>query len=330
MSEIKGYDLADLSILVSYYNKQNYLDSLFSCLTSLLQLNGKVHIIDDGSNKDAVAALCKKVEDLAPELRINLNLSFQANMGSSATRNLLLDSVNTPYFIFLDADDRVNPSVLRDCLNMFRCSKADCLISPLSEAENTFPFPKLQEKAVLFQTQNKNEIYRALGYWRIIYRKASFDNFAIRFLPGVNTVNFKNFILDDVLFLIRFSSKINEILLAPRQFSFYIYNSQPFSQESRASYRRQESIMPLAVNYYLDFYSRRGLEISDAERRMLWENLNSCYRDLTPKSKLKFLLRFARSTIAVTRSVTPRENVFMLLRRIALLLKALIQSLHIF
>ena len=327
MSEVKAYDLADLSILVSYYNKQNYLDQLFSCLTPLLTLNGKVHIIDDGSDEEAMAALCEKVEDLAPELRINLNLSFQSNMGSSATRNLLLDSVNTPYFIFLDADDIVISNVLVECLKWLSCSTADCLISPFSATEKTFPFPVSQNTAVLFRMKNQDLIYQALGYWRIIYRKSIFDEAVIRFLPGVRETRFKDFILDDCLFLIRFSSVAKELLLAPQEFSFYIYNPPPFSQESRANYRRQESIMPLAVNYYLEFYSRRGLEISDAERRMLWQNLNSCYRDLTPKSKLKFLLRFARSTIAVTQPVTLRDNVFVLLQRIALLLKALIQSL---
>jgi glycosyltransferase involved in cell wall biosynthesis len=327
MNKTARKDLSDLSILVSYFNKENFLNPLFDCLIDCLELNAKIHIIDDGSNEKSRNALREKVGRISPKLKRNLSCTHQTNIGSSGTRNLLLGKVNTPFFIFLDADDKVIPRILKDCLNWLKCSTADCLIAPWSEGEKTFPFPEEKEKPRLFLMQRRDEIYRAMGYWRIIYRKNSFDNSIIRFLPGVRESKFKDFILDDALFLIRFSSKVLELLLASRDSCFYIYSPPPFSQEARANYRRQESIMPLAVIYYVNFYARHGQEISNVEEEMLWENLLACYRDLTPKSKRKFFLRFVRSSLKISRPIRVRKNCMKFCSRLMVLLMIFLQAM---
>lgn len=312
-------DLSGLSILVSYFHKEDFLSPLFCCLIDALKLNAKVHIIDDGSCQESRILLSRRIESVPSELKSNLFYSYQANLGSGGTRNLLIDKVNTPFFVFLDADDYLILDSLTKCLNWLKYSTAQALVAPLSRSENTLPFP-FSDSPQFYQVEG-SWLYAAMGYWRIIYRRETFDYGDIRFVPGSNKGLFKEFILDDTLFMIRFSSKISEVLLAPNDLGFYVYNPPAFTKESRANYRRQESLMPFANIKYSTQYNKNKVKILEIEKRMLWINLKSCYEDLGPKYKLRYFLRFAFSLIYTQLFPLKKDSICLIYKHLGSLLK---------
>ena len=317
-------DLSGLSILVSYFNKEDFLSQLFNCLIDSLKLNAKVYIIDDGSCQKSRTLLSKRIESVPSELKLNLFYFYQANLGSGGVRNLLIDRVKTPFFVFLDADDYLILDSLAKCLNWLKSSTAQALVAPFSKSENTLPFPII-DSPQLYQVQGV-ELYEAMGYWRIIYRRETFNYSEIRFVPGSNTGHFEKFILDDALFMIRFSSKISEVLLAPYYHVFYVYNPPAFTKESRANYRRQESLMPFANMKYTTQYNKDKVKILEIEKRMLWINLKSCYEDLGPKWKLRYFPRFASSIIYTQLFPLKKDSIYLIYKHLGSLLKILYRS----
>lgn len=317
-------DLSGLSILVSYFHKEDFLSQLFNCLIDSLKLNAKVHIIDDGSCQKSRILLSKKIESVPSELKLNLFYSYQSNLGSGAVRNLLIDKVNTPFFIFLDADDYLNLDSLAKCLNWLKSSTAQALVARYSKSENVLPFP-ITDSPQLYRVQEE-ELYEAMGYSRIIYRRETFNYGEIRFVPANNKGLFKKFILDDALFMIRFSSKISEVLLAPSDHVFYVYNPPAFTKESRANYRRQEALMPFANVKYTTQYNKHKLKIREIEKSMLWTNLKSCYEDLGPKWKLRYFPRFAFSIIYTQLFPLKKDSICLIFKHLSSLLKILYRS----
>ena len=75
--------------------------------------NFKVILVDDGSQEPG--ALAAMAQACAADARVSL-LRHPSNRGLSAARNSGVDASDTPYIVFLDADDRLEPTFIEKCL----------------------------------------------------------------------------------------------------------------------------------------------------------------------------------------------------------------------
>lgn len=87
------------SILIPLYNKELYIErAILSCLNQSYK-DIEIIILNDGSTDNSY----KNIEHLIKEN--NIKYFEIENKGIAHARNFLIEKVQTPYFLFLDADD---------------------------------------------------------------------------------------------------------------------------------------------------------------------------------------------------------------------------------
>lgn len=123
-----------LSIIISLYNKKNYIEA---CLRSVLdqdisEQEYEIIVVNDGStdlSENIVEPYSIKYE--------NVHLINQVNGGPSAARNNGYDLAKGEYVYFLDADDNLAPNVLGYLLNVCSQYNLDILeFNTTSQIEN--------------------------------------------------------------------------------------------------------------------------------------------------------------------------------------------------
>ena len=107
-----------LSIIIPYYNTENYLNDLLDCLDKQMVDGIEVLIVDDGS-------------------KIPFQTSYKwakvfrkQNEGPGIARNMGLDNMHGQYFTFIDADDLVADNYIRTILQTIAAEQFDyCYLS---------------------------------------------------------------------------------------------------------------------------------------------------------------------------------------------------------
>ncbi|NLO09097.1 MAG: glycosyltransferase family 2 protein [Clostridiales bacterium] len=112
-----------VSIIVPIYNAQKYIDV---CLDSILKQtyqDFELILVDDGS-QDASGRIC----DLYEKKDERITVYHRDNHGVSASRNFGLAHARGKYVLFIDADDSIEPNMLKGCIELADENKADLVI----------------------------------------------------------------------------------------------------------------------------------------------------------------------------------------------------------
>lgn len=86
-----------LTIIVTYYNSEEYIQS---CLESIKQQRTQdfdVIIVNDGSTDQSEQLMKEALKDYNKEVNY---IKLDCNQGHAHARNVALDEVDTPYFMF--------------------------------------------------------------------------------------------------------------------------------------------------------------------------------------------------------------------------------------
>lgn len=92
-----------LSIVVSVYNKEDYLDECVESILRQTKRDIEVILVDDGS-EDTSGELCDKWGKIDKRVRVY----HQSNIGGMLSRKRGIDYSTSKYITFVDADDFVN------------------------------------------------------------------------------------------------------------------------------------------------------------------------------------------------------------------------------
>lgn len=98
--QIKDAQLPLVSILVPVYNGEDHLEECLYSAINQTYHNLEIIVVDDGST-DTSPEICRKLQGIDTRI-VYLRKS---NGGVSAARNLALQNATGDYFVFLDADD---------------------------------------------------------------------------------------------------------------------------------------------------------------------------------------------------------------------------------
>jgi glycosyltransferase involved in cell wall biosynthesis len=97
---------ADVTAVVANFNYARFLPEAVASLRAQDGGSPRIVVVDDGSTEPATAAVLAGLE------ADGIEVVRQANQGVSAARNAGLAHVETPYWLVLDADDRLAPGAL--------------------------------------------------------------------------------------------------------------------------------------------------------------------------------------------------------------------------
>lgn len=136
-----------ITIIVTVYNLEPYLDRFFKNLSEQTVTDYEVLIIDDGSEDNSLA-ICRKYA--ADDERIRIIAS--EHIGISAARNLALSSIRTELVSSLDGDDYFDKDYLKHLLDAYKKYGADLVMSNViyrtEEGEETDRFSERPEELI--------------------------------------------------------------------------------------------------------------------------------------------------------------------------------------
>ena len=109
-----------ISVIVPVYNTEKYLDRCIQSVLAQTYTNWELLLIDDGST-DSSGTICDQYA--AEDNRIRV--FHKENGGVSSARNLGLDNAKGEWITFVDSDDWVEPSMLKELLAIALDNDAD-------------------------------------------------------------------------------------------------------------------------------------------------------------------------------------------------------------
>ncbi|MGH8638650.1 MAG: glycosyltransferase [Burkholderiales bacterium] len=103
-------EAATVGVVVTTYNHADYLAEALASVCSQTRGSDAVVVVDDGSRDDPARVVAQFS---------GVRMIRQENRGLSAARNTGLAAMNTSYIVFLDADDRLEPTAIEAGLACF-------------------------------------------------------------------------------------------------------------------------------------------------------------------------------------------------------------------
>lgn len=110
-----------LSIIIPYYNTEQYTDELLGALENQINSDCEIILVDDGSNKKYI---CKSAY-----LRSVVKVIRKKNGGVSSARNRGLTEATGEYIVFIDSDDIVSEDYISEVFKAIRCGVDTVYIS---------------------------------------------------------------------------------------------------------------------------------------------------------------------------------------------------------
>ncbi|WP_176324603.1 glycosyltransferase family 2 protein, partial [Burkholderia vietnamiensis] len=115
-----------LTIIVTYYNSEEYIQSCIESIKQQRTQDFEVIIVNDGSTDQTEALMKESLKDY--DKKVNY-IKLEENQGHAHARNVAMKEVETPYFMFLDADDELASYAITFYLDKFNYT--DGLIAPV-------------------------------------------------------------------------------------------------------------------------------------------------------------------------------------------------------
>ncbi len=246
-------DLDGLSVLVTCYNKIEYVEKSFLALVEMENLGASVIIIDDGSTDGSSELLLKS----KMEVNSKIQVIRTANRGAGPARLLSIEKAETDFVFFLDIDDLPIVSGVQELLNSFKTSSADLAVGNYQVIQNSENglMPLAIGNFESIQLKDYRQKFKdAMGWWRYIYRR----DFLIQQhnLVGKAFGEFgdKKFVLDDLFWMTHLCSQDLEVLVSPSFLSVYEYNLPEDNAHKRwKAYLKQVSYLPEAADKFFQF-----------------------------------------------------------------------------
>jgi glycosyltransferase involved in cell wall biosynthesis len=244
--------LFDISILVTCYNKKEFVAPCFEYINRLGELGAEIIIIDDGSTDGSSELLEEEIAKSA----FQITIKHTENRGLAAARDLAIESSASIFIYCLDIDDEPNiPEIVR-VLGEFRNSGCDMAIGGYWFSEQGFPGKSIISTQVfrVLETSNyRDELFDARGWWRFIYRRSLLMKDENRFGKTFSILKKHSFVLDDIYWMLHLSSQDLKILHAPDGTYLTNYFLPVLNGKERwNSYLKQVRLLPKANDAYIE------------------------------------------------------------------------------
>ena len=246
-------DLDRLSVLVTCYNKIEYVEKCFLALVEMENLGASVIIIDDGSTDGSSELLLK----LKMELNSKIQVLRTANQGAGPARLLSIEMAETDFIFFLDIDDLPIVSGVEELLNSFKTSSADLAVGNYQVIQNSenglMPLAIGNFESVQLK-DHRQEFKSAMGWWRYIYRRDFLIQQHNLIGKAFDEFGDKKFVLDDLFWMTHLCAQDLEVLVSPSSLSVYKYNLPADNADIRwKAYLKQVSYLPEAADKFMQF-----------------------------------------------------------------------------
>ncbi len=202
------------SIIIPVYNAQKYLENAVQGVLAQTISDFELFLVNDGS-QDNSGRMCDRLALTDRRIKV---IHLAENKGLSHARNAALEQVSGKYIFCMDADDRIENTLLETAWDAFQKNDADVTVFGVKEEyfhDNgelrdtfTYSFPqdqflseREQVRAVVMELEEKT-LY---GYaWNKVYKAEVIQKHRIRFDENDRT-------LEDIFFNIKVFDYVNKL-----------------------------------------------------------------------------------------------------------------------
>lgn len=186
----EGARVAEVSIIVTTYNIESYIEQCLRSVAEQTVLDVEVLVVDDGSSDTTPAKIiefCRRHSRFVPVL-----LAQNSPGGVATAANAGLDRATGRWVCFVDGDDYVEPTMFERLVNAADQAGAELAICDYQEvvdatAERRDPadahrWAELTESHYLLDVQLRRQFLRFIAVpWRKLYRRDFLEANQIRF-----------------------------------------------------------------------------------------------------------------------------------------------------
>lgn len=177
--------MAEVSIIVPVYQVEKYISQCIDSILAQTFTDFELILVDDGSN-DKSGDICDEYAEKDERVRV----LHKENGGLSDARNKGMDQAVGNYFMFVDSDDYIAPTMVEYLYKNILNEDADiaiCNYLHFFENDSKKNFPTNNKAEVLLGAEifynRKNE--RNYGFWTVawnkLYKTETFKKFRFRF-----------------------------------------------------------------------------------------------------------------------------------------------------
>lgn len=243
--------LVRLSVLVSSYNKKEFLPQSEVYLHEIARLGAQVVVIEDSSTDGSISMISSW-----PGVKNDLiKFVVQKNAGSAVSRNHSISLADRDYILFIDIDDVVDVKVLTEVFPRILHSSADLAVTGFIQMParrvGSYPLADFIDSTVDI-SKHRTELLEAVGWWRYLYRRSTINSNQLKFVPTFQEMGGKIFVLDDLLWLLHIFSMNLRIYRADEPDILYEYFlPDEVSIARRQWYLQQVVLIPDALRIFI-------------------------------------------------------------------------------
>lgn len=163
--------MAEVSIIVPVYQVEKYLRQCVDSILAQTFTDFELILVDDGS-KDQSGQICDEYAGMDERIKV----IHKENSGPSDTRNRGMEQAAGNYFIFVDSDDYIAPtmveclhqSILKENADIAACNYLYVFEDDRNQNFSTNIPPEVLPGTEIFYNR-KND--RSYGYWTVVWNK---------------------------------------------------------------------------------------------------------------------------------------------------------------
>lgn len=292
-----------LSIIVTFYNTQKYLNRLFSSLLrqGLAPTEYEVLAINDCST-DNSREIAEKYSDKYSQFRI---IDHEENKGLGEGRNTGVRAAKGKYIAFIDGDDFIKDNAYKEMLDIITRTGSELITGGVKRYRNnrieiSWMYRKVFIKSVEKTTLAKNpELVYDLTAWNKIYNREWFINNNFKYptmlyedvpvtLPAFNVANSIDIYADDMYYWFVRDQKGDESITNSRtdinnftdRMRAIRSGVQALQDNDAAKFEYEKKVLSMDIPMYLRHFNH----VSDEYRKLLSKELNWVLNNFMPSS----------------------------------------------
>ena len=292
--------MAQVSIIVPVYQVETYLRQCIDSILAQTFTDFELILVDDGS-KDKSGEICEEYAGKDGRVRV----IHKENGGLSDARNAGLEQAAGEYFMFVDSDDYIAPTMIERLYNSIQSESADiaaCNFCYVFDKKEKKDFSTAMEAEVLQGSEifyyRKND--RSYGFWTIacnkLYKRETFRNVRFRF----GKYHEDEFWANDIYQL--------EIRVATIPECLYYYRQRDNSIMGKESIARNLDILE-ALRERIYIYLEKQEYTDQAYKVLIYslEYLDKCRRLITNGNEKKLFIQAEKQTKDIIQQLKKRK-----------------------
>jgi glycosyltransferase involved in cell wall biosynthesis len=311
-----------LSVLVSSFNKRDFLQKSSVFLEEIAHLGAQVVIVEDTSTDGSLEI----IQTWGAVRNGLIQLVVQENSGSAHSRNRSISMADRDYLLFVDIDDDVDVEVLVKLFPKVTTTSPDLALAGYTQlpANRVGPYPlQNYSGSVVATADHRNELFEGMGWWRYFYKRQTLSQYGMHFVPTFKEMGDNIFVLDDLFWLLHlFSMNLNIYRANDSEILYRYYLPDHSTLSRREWYLNQVALMPRAMKIFLRDLNSHPCRhdnrwLLKTCQNSLWQHANFLDARCFLKSAPKFL--FASIIIDV------KQKDFLLISSLKLFFKTILR-----